>query len=89
MSEATKSKGNSIREVVAVFHNAEKLEAAADALIKAGYPERRLSVLGDKKAIAERLGHHFEPVSTGLRGRQAESAPRRGVGAPAFGKARG
>lgn len=63
MSEATKRMGNSIREVVAVFHDAEKLEGAANALVEAGYPERRLSILGDKEAVAERLGHHFEPVS--------------------------
>jgi hypothetical protein len=63
MSEASKGTGNSIREVVAVFHDAEKLEAAANALIRAGYPERRLSVMGDKATVAEQLGHHFEPVS--------------------------
>jgi hypothetical protein len=62
MSASSPTKSNSVREVVAVFHDAEKLEAAADELVKAGFPERRLSVLGDKKAVAERLGHHFEPV---------------------------
>ncbi|MCU4652968.1 hypothetical protein N8I71_09005 [Roseibacterium sp. SDUM158016] len=51
-----------MREVVAVFHDAEKLEAAANALLKAGVPERRLSLLGDKETVAKRLGHHFEPV---------------------------
>jgi hypothetical protein len=62
MSEATPKTGNTVREVVAVFHDAEKLEAAANALLKAGVPERRLSLLGDKETVAKRLGHHFEPV---------------------------
>ena len=62
MSDSQSDKPNSIREVVAVFHDATKLEAAAQALLAAGYPEKRLSILGDQKAIAERLGHHFEPV---------------------------
>lgn len=62
MVNAKTSTSNSIREVVAVFHDAEKLETAANELMKAGFPERRFSVLGDKDAVAERLGHHFEPV---------------------------
>ena len=62
MSETQNSKTNSVREVVGVFHDAQKLEAAAHALIAAGYSEKQLSILGDKKAVAERLGHHFESV---------------------------
>lgn len=62
MSESTTENNNTVREVVAVFHDAAKLEAAANALLKAGFPERRLSLLGDKDAVARRLGNHFEPV---------------------------
>jgi len=56
---ATTSK---VREVVAVFHDAQKLEAAADGLVKAGFKESRMSVMGDHEAIAKRLGNHFEPI---------------------------
>jgi hypothetical protein len=62
MSGSGTTNSNSVREVVAVFHDAAKLEAAAEKLVHAGFSEKRLSVLGDKEAIAERLGHHFEPV---------------------------
>ena len=62
MSEAATTKNNAVREVVAVFDDAGKLEAAAEALVKAGFSQSRLSLLGDKKAIAERLGNHFETV---------------------------
>lgn len=62
MSDSRKGSANSIREVVAVFHDAEKLETAAEKLLAAGFPEKNLSILGDQKSVAERLGHHFEPV---------------------------
>ena len=62
MSGSETTNSNSVREVVAVFHDAAKLEAAAEELVHAGFLEKRLSVLGDKEAIAERLGHRFEPV---------------------------
>lgn len=62
MSETSDTRYNTVREVVAVFHDAEKLEAAADELVKAGFPQSRLNVIGDQKSVAKRLGHHFEPV---------------------------
>lgn len=62
MSDSKISPENSVREVVAVFHDAEQLEAAANQLVNAGVPERRLSILADKKTVEKRLGHHFEPV---------------------------
>ena len=61
MSDSTTS-NDTVREVVAVFHDTEKLEAAAEELVKAGFPEKRLSVIGEHKAVAEKLGHHFEPI---------------------------
>ncbi len=62
MSDLNIDSASSVREVVAVFHEAAPLEAAAEELVKAGFSERRLSVLGDQEAVARRLGHHFEPV---------------------------
>jgi len=62
MSDTTNTSDNSVREVVAVFHDAETLAAAANELLKAGVPERRLSLLGDKETVAKRLGDHFEAV---------------------------
>ena len=62
MPEPTSSSDNTVREVVAVFHDADKLEAAAHALMQAGVPERRMSLLGDKEAVAKRLGHRLEPL---------------------------
>ncbi|MGD9864219.1 MAG: hypothetical protein AB7S99_13500 [Pseudodonghicola sp.] len=62
MSDSEAATGNTVREVVAVFHDAETLEAAAEELVKAGFPQSRLSVLGDRTSVAERLGHHFEPI---------------------------
>lgn len=51
-----------IREVVAVFHDAKTLEAAADDLDKAGFPPTSMSIMADAKSVAEKLGHHFEPI---------------------------
>ena len=62
MSNSSTTGSHSVREVVAVFHEAGKLENVAEELVKAGFPERRLSLLGDQKSVAKRLGHHFEPV---------------------------
>ncbi|RYH05825.1 hypothetical protein [Tropicimonas sp. IMCC6043] len=62
MPDSAATSYNTVREVVAVFHDAEKLEAAADKLVLAGFPQSRLNVIGDQKSIARRLGHHFEPV---------------------------
>lgn len=53
---------NMVREVVGVFHDARKLEAAAEELVEAGFAENRLSVMGDQKAVAVALGHRFEPI---------------------------
>ena len=51
-----------VREVVAVFHDAAKLEAAAEALDKAGFAQTNISIMADPKAVAEKLGHRFEPI---------------------------
>lgn len=62
MSDTAGTSYNTVREVVAVFHDAEKLEAAADELAKAGFPQSRLNVIGDQETVANRLGHHYESV---------------------------
>lgn len=51
-----------VREVVAVFHDAGTLEAAVDDLDRAGFAQTSLSIMADAKAVAEKLGHRFEPV---------------------------
>lgn len=51
-----------VREVVAVFHDAGKLEAAADDLERAGFAQTSISIMADAKAVAEKLGHRFAPV---------------------------
>ncbi len=51
-----------IREVVAVFHHAAALEAAVEALDRAGFAQTSLSIMADAKAVADKLGHRFEPV---------------------------
>jgi hypothetical protein len=70
MSDSETSSSNSVREVVAVFHDTAKLEAAAEKPLNAGFLEKQLSILGDKEALAEALGHHFQPIEV------MEDAPR-------------
>jgi hypothetical protein len=62
MSDTAATTDDAVREVVAVFHEAQKLEAAAEELVRAGYPQSRLSLLADRKTVAEHLGHHFESI---------------------------
>jgi len=61
MSESTANK-YTVREVVAVFHDARNLEAAAEELVNAGFAQERLSVIGEHEAVAKKLGNHFEPI---------------------------
>lgn len=58
-----------------MFHDAQKLEAAAEELVKAGFPQSRLSLLGDQVSVAKRLGHHFEPVEVMEDDPRAHRAP--------------
>lgn len=57
------SEGYKVREVVAVFRDAAQLEAAADDLDKAGFLQTNISIMADAKAVAEKLGHRFEPIA--------------------------
>ena len=52
----------SYREVVAVFQDAPALEAAADALDAAGFPQTSISIMADERSVARKLGHRFQPI---------------------------
>lgn len=54
---------NKVREVVAVFQDSARLEAAADDLEKAGFVQTNISIMAASKAVAEKLGHRFEPIA--------------------------
>lgn len=49
-------------EAVAVFHDAAKLDAAVDALKKAGFKDEALSLLASEDAVEKKLGHRYERV---------------------------
>lgn len=51
-----------IREVVGVFHDAQAMEKAADALAAAGLFENKINFLGAREAIETKLGGKYEPV---------------------------
>lgn len=53
---------STVREVVAVFHDSEKLEAAVDDLEKAGFLQTNISIMAGSKAVSDKLGHRFEPI---------------------------
>ena len=63
MSEDQESE-YTVREVVAVFHNAADLEAAIDTLASAGFARQNINVMASHDTIVEKLGHHFEQVKT-------------------------
>jgi len=52
----------SVREVVAVFHNADGLENAIGKLEVSGFGRPDISVMASQTAIADKLGHHFKPI---------------------------
>lgn len=51
-----------VDEAVAVFHSADDLQAALDALQSDGFMRQELSILADEKTVAEKLGHHYTKV---------------------------
>jgi len=53
----------SVREAVAVFDDAETLQAAIDALLSSGFDRADLSLLASEPVVAEKLGHKYEKVS--------------------------
>jgi len=60
-------------EAVAVFHDATKLDAAVDALKKAGFKNDALSLLASEHAVERKLGHRYERVEEL---EDSEEAPR-------------
>jgi hypothetical protein len=53
----------SIREAVGLFHDEGSLEAAADALMAAGFDRADLSLLAACDTVERRLGHLYRKVS--------------------------
>jgi hypothetical protein len=59
-----------VREVVAVFHDGAKMEAAIDKLMNAGVTREQINVMASQNAVVEKLNHRFEPID------QMEDDPR-------------
>lgn len=53
----------SIREAVAVFHDAKTFHAAIDDLLASGFDRSDLSLLAGERAVAEKLGHVYRKAS--------------------------
>ena len=60
-------------EAVAVFHDAAKLDAAVEALKKAGFKNDAISLLASEHAVEKKLGHRYERVEEL---EDSEEAPR-------------
>lgn len=52
-----------IREAVAVFHDAESLRSAADELMLNGFDRSDLSLLAPHKEVERKLGHMYDKVA--------------------------
>ena len=59
-----------IREVVAVFDDAETLDAAVFALETRGFDRAAFSLLASEEAVAQKLGHRYQQV------REVEDDPK-------------
>jgi hypothetical protein len=59
-----------IREVVAVFDDAETLDSAVYALETRGFDRAAFSLLASEEAVAEKLGHRYQQV------REVEDDPK-------------
>lgn len=55
--------GRSIREAVAVFHDAPSLEAAVDDLLSSGFDRLEISLLASERAVEQKLGHRYRKVA--------------------------
>ena len=49
-------------EAVAVFHDVARMDAAVEALIKAGFDKDDVSLLASEQAVEDKLGHRYERV---------------------------
>jgi hypothetical protein len=53
-----------VREVVGVFGNSDKLEAAVETLEAAGFRREAMSVMASREAVVENLNHRFESIES-------------------------
>jgi hypothetical protein len=60
---ATRSKLESVCEVVGVFHEPDDLESAIDELLSSGFDRADLSLLANENAVATKLGGYYQPAS--------------------------
>jgi len=76
-----------LREVVAVFHDAERLETAIDELQSSGFDRAEISLLASERTIEQKLGHRYERTSELM---DADDVPRSAfVSSAAIGDAKG
>jgi outer membrane lipoprotein SlyB len=61
MQSSTETK--TIREAVAIFHDAAKFEAAVDELLSSGFDRADLSLIAGENAVAKKLGHMYRKAS--------------------------
>jgi hypothetical protein len=60
---ATREAPETLREAVAIFDDATALDAARDALLRAGFDRADLSFLASEHAVEEQLGQRYERAS--------------------------
>lgn len=76
-----------LREVVAVFHDAERLETAIDELQSSGFDRAEISLLASERTIEQKLGHRYERTSELM---DSDDVPRSAfVSSAAIGDAKG
>jgi len=51
-----------VREAVGVFEHADDFQNAIDELLSSGFHRAALSLLAGERAVAEKLGHRYEPA---------------------------
>jgi hypothetical protein len=56
-------RSDAVREVVAVFHEAERFESAIDELLSSGFDRAGISLLASEQAVENKLGHRFAKTS--------------------------
>ena len=54
--------GEPVREVVGIFHDPDRLQAAIDELLSSGFDRAELSLLAGEHAVEQRLGHRYRKV---------------------------
>ena len=76
-----------LREVVAVFHDAERLETAIDELQSSGFDRAEISLLASERTIEEKFGHRYDRTSELM---DSDDVPRSAfVSSAAIGDAKG